>query len=355
MRSRIIAAGFVVATATLPAQTQSQTTQDIRKEVRVFVNANPASAGGLADTMVFVANEFNFDGKPVSNAPYSAESVTESVQILADGNRISRKNTAAVYRDSQGRTRREESLPALGSEMNQKMIFINDPVAKVSYILDPEKKTARKMSANTIRASSMLDQMKTVQSMTGSTKINIESNGEFVMERRVRQPNGEETVERKTGAEAKAEVAKMNLPVPPPLMSAGPMVIHGGMVTPGQPMQAMLHSVDSKNAKVDQLGKRVIEGLECTGVKTTITLAAGAIGNERPIDTIQESWTSAELQTAVQTRRSDPRTGETNFKLTNVRRAEPLKTLFEIPSDYKIEEGPGSFGMSIFNQKVKKD
>ncbi len=351
MRSRIIAVGLVAASVTLPAQTQTQTTQDVRKEVRVFVNGSPVSQGGLANTMVFVANEFNFDGKPVINAPYSAESVTESVQILADGNRISRKNTAAVYRDSQGRTRREESLSIPGSEVSQKTIFINDPVAKVSYILDAEKKTARKMSANMIKASSVLEQIKTAtQSTSGSTKINMDSSGEYVMERRVRQPNGEETLERKTGAEAKADVARMNLPVPPP-MAAGAMVIHGGMVTPGQPM----HFAESKNAKVDQLGKRVIEGLECTGVKTTITLAAGAIGNERPIDTIQETWTSAELQTVVQTRRSDPRTGDTNFKLTNVRRAEPLKTLFEVPSDYKIEEGPGSFGMSIFNQKINKD
>ncbi len=353
MRSIFIAAGFVVATATLSAQT---TTQDVRKDVRVFVNANPASAGGLADTMVFVANEFNFDGKPVSNAPYSAESVTESVQILADGNRISSKSNAAVYRDSQGRTRREESLSVPGSEMTQKTIFINDPVSKVSYILDPEKKTARKMSDMMFKAPTRVEQIKTAaQSMTGSTKINVDSNGEFVMERRVRQPNGEETVERKTGAEAKAEVGKMNLPVPQPAMAARTMMIHGAMVAPNQPMQSMLHFADRNNAKVDQLGKRVIEGLECSGVKTTITLAAGAIGNERPIDTIQEAWTSPELQTVVQTRRSDPRTGETNFKLTNVRRAEPLKTLFEVPSDYKMEEGPGSFGMSIFNQRVKKD
>ena len=345
MTSKIISAGFVVAIATLSAQTQTQTTREVRKDVHVFVNASPVSQGVLSDTMVFVANEFNFDGKPVTNAPYSAESVTESVQMLADGNRISRKNTAAVYRDSQGRTRREESMLATSSELNQKTIFITDPVAKVSYVLDPEKKTARKIADRLFQTK--ID----TQSPSGSTKINMDSNSEYVMERRVRQPNGEETVERKTGAEAKAEVGKMNLPVPSPAMSAGAVMIQGAMVTPGHPMLF----ADSKNAQVDKLGKRLIEGLECTGVKTTITLAAGAIGNERPIDTTQETWTSAELQTVVQTRRTDPRTGETNFKLTNVRRAEPLKTLFEVPSDYKIEEGPGSFGMSIFNQKINKD
>ena len=350
MRSKIISAGFVVAIATLSAQTQAQTTQEVRKDVRVFVNASPVSQGVLSDTMVFVANEFNFDGKPVTNAPYSAESVTESVQMLADGNRISRKNTAAVYRDSQGRTRREESMLATSSGVNQKTIFINDPVAKVSYVLDPEKKTARKVADMMFKT--RLDQMKTTaQPTSGSTSINMDSSGEYVMERRVRQPNGEEAIERKIGAEARAEVGKLNLPVPPPSMAAGAMMIQGGIITQSHTM----NFADSKNAQVDKLGKRLIEGLECTGVKTTITLAAGAIGNERPIDTTQETWTSAELQTVVQTRRTDPRTGETNFKLTNVRRAEPLKTLFEVPSDYKIEEGPGSFGMSIFNQKINKD
>ena len=82
-------------------------------------------------------------------------------------------------------------------------------------------------------------------------------------------------------------------------------------------------------------------------------MAAGTIGNERPIDTVSETWTSTELQTAVQTRRSDPRTGETSFKLTNVRRTEPLHSLFEVPADYKIEEAGGLPGNAIyFNHKA---
>ena len=48
----------------------------------------------------------------VKGSPFSAEAVSESVQMLADGNRITRKTTASMYRDSQGRTRREESLGA---------------------------------------------------------------------------------------------------------------------------------------------------------------------------------------------------------------------------------------------------
>ena len=97
----------------------------------------------------------------------------------------------------------------------------------------------------------------------------------------------------------------------------------------------------------------MIEGVECTGTRTTFTLAAGSIGNERPLDTVSETWTSTDLQMAMQTRRSDPRTGETSFKLTNLRRGEPLRTLFEVPSDYKIEEGGGlPGGVMYFNHKA---
>ncbi len=353
MRSKLITVGVLAVSATLSAQTH--TTQDIHKEVHVVVNGAGVSQSGMPDTMAFVANQFNFDAKPITNAPYSAESVTESAQVLTDGNRISRKNTAAVYRDGQGRTRREESLPAIGSESSKKMVFINDPVAKVSYILDPEKKTARKIpigNGNFIFVTS--NSSKTTMSQSSqavSTKITMDSNGEYVMEKRTRQPNGEETLERKTGAEAKAEVSKMNLPTPPT-----PPTPHGAMSQHQAVQGVTIHTANSTNSKVDQLGKRTIEGLECTGVKTTMTLAAGTIGNERAIDTIQETWTSADLQTAIQTRRRDPRSGDTTFKLTNVRRAEPLKSLFEVPSDYKIEEGSGtSSGTTFFNQRINKD
>src|SRR5690242_15868312 len=62
----------------------------------------------------FVGARFAFEGKPVKGAPYSAEAVTETTQALADGNRISHKNSSVMYRDSEGRTRREESMPAIG-------------------------------------------------------------------------------------------------------------------------------------------------------------------------------------------------------------------------------------------------
>ncbi len=69
--------------------------------------------GGGGGDYVFLATEMSFGGKLVKGAPYSAQAVTESVQTLTDGNRIVNKSAAAVYRDSEGRTRREQTLSRL--------------------------------------------------------------------------------------------------------------------------------------------------------------------------------------------------------------------------------------------------
>ena len=90
--------------------------------------------------------EMGFHGKVVTGSPLSAQISTETVQTLADGNRIDRKNTGTIYRDSQGRTRLEESfnhfgpMPASGNA--GPMVFINDPVGGTDYILNSTKKTA---------------------------------------------------------------------------------------------------------------------------------------------------------------------------------------------------------------------
>src|SRR5205809_5699482 len=91
---------------------------------------------------------FSLDCKLVKGAPYSGQAVTETTQTLGDGNRIVNQNSARVYRDSEGRTRREEAIGAIGPLANGQVpqaIFINDPVAGVSYMLEPNSHVARKM------------------------------------------------------------------------------------------------------------------------------------------------------------------------------------------------------------------
>jgi hypothetical protein len=88
-------------------------------------------------------------GKVVTGAPYSAVVVIESTQTLSDGNAINRKVQTNVFRDSQGRTRRETTLPAVGplaaSGQPKTFIMIFDPVATTSYVLHPDTKVADKL------------------------------------------------------------------------------------------------------------------------------------------------------------------------------------------------------------------
>ena len=74
------------------------------------------------------------EAKITHGAPYSADAVTESTQVLPDGNRINRKVTTRVYRDSEGRTRREQ----LGEKRHRGIVSIVDPVGDVTFVVKPE-------------------------------------------------------------------------------------------------------------------------------------------------------------------------------------------------------------------------
>jgi hypothetical protein len=87
----------------------------------------------------------------VKNAPFSADVITESSHSLADGNRIRQTVNSKVYRDSEGRTRREQAVNLNGLAPNanvQQMVFINDPVGGVSYSLNAIERTGIKSLRN---------------------------------------------------------------------------------------------------------------------------------------------------------------------------------------------------------------
>jgi hypothetical protein len=98
-----------------------------------------------------------------------------------------------------------------------------------------------------------------------------------------------------------------------------------------------------KDAKVqtEDLGTQTINGLAATGTRTTRTIPAGAVGNQQPIVITRETWISTALKVPVQIKTSDPRFGSSTLQLTSVVQAEPDPTLFQVPSDYTVTEGPG--------------
>ena len=266
---------------------------------------------------VFMASE-SFGGKTVKGAPYSGEGVTESIQTLADGNRIVNRMTSSVYRDSEGRTRREQSLKGLGifgtGEEPVKTIFINDPVARVTYTLDSRSQTAHKSVPFTFEFTQK----------SGGAIMGIDGQHfEFKV------------------APGAAAGAGGNVIMTAPLHAPGPGVRMPHPIGPEGATNFVFRSKSgSTNEVKEQLGKQMIEGVEAEGTRTTVTIPAGEIGNERAIEIVSERWYSPELQLVVMTRHSDPRFGETTYKLTNINRAEQAKSLFEVPSGYTVKEGP---------------
>ena len=232
--------------------------------------------GGFAtpvDRSVLAIEPFEM-ARPVTGAPYTAEAVTETTQLLADGNRIEQRTTATIARDSNGRIRREQRAVVLGGLVignEVPLITITDPATRTHLTLDRERRVAFRV---------------------------------------------------KTA----------------PLADAA----RGGAVPAAQGPSAgparTLGFRDGADIQTEQLGLRRIEGLQAEGTRTTMTIPAHAIGNQSPITAVSERWLSTDLQVVVFTRRSDPRFGETVYRLVNIVRAEPAPELFKVPADYRIEE-----------------
>ena len=245
-------------------------------------------SAGPVGTVAFSSFEKG-SAAPVKGAPYSATINNESVQTLADGNRIVQTNTGTVLRDSQGRTRQDAALPAIGNlsaASAPHLVFIQDPVAGTSYTLNLTDKTAWKNPTPPVG---------------GGPGTSIGTGTFFIH----------------------TEGGMPPLPPPPPMLA----------------QTKHLATDEQLEANTESLGSQTMEGVAVTGVRTTRIVPAGQVGNDRPISIVTEVWTSTDLKTIVSSKRNDPRMGEQTFRLTNIVRAEPDPTLFAVPADFKIIDG----------------
>ncbi len=321
----------------------------IVEDKQIHVIAAPATGGGAAGAFTWMSAETSFEAALVKGVPFAGDFVTENSQTLADGNRIRNTNTTSYARDGEGRTRREITIDMIGPFTGgaaKKTIFIHDPVAKVDYVLDPETMTARK-----INVSPMFTKMLSADGKEGpggavSTRVaGTREATTMVFDRRPAE--GREITIPDSGEN---RVSLQRMPLPPGMVMRGDAgaVVRQGIVIADPAMAATA----ATNIKTEPLGKRIIEGVEADGTRSTLTIPAGQIGNDRALDTVSERWYSNELKTVVLTTRKDPRTGESTYKLVNLRRGEPARYLFEVPGDYKlIEENSGG---NVIRMRVEK-
>jgi hypothetical protein len=235
-------------------------------------------------------------GPTVKGAPYSALETVENTQTLFDGTHIDRTTQTMVYRDSEGRVRRE----------TPDSIAIWDPVASVSYWLDPKTQTARKMPLGFAVAGPAL------HAQGGAGVMRFEYH---------------------TGGPEAAAFPLMPPPGPPPPPPGNATFVAAGVGPDSLPMVLARSKMASKN---EPLGQQTIEGVNAEGTRVTSRIDAGEIGNDRPIQIVTERWYSRDLQTAVKTIHSDPRTGQETLQLTNISRTEPSPDLFQVPAGYQV-------------------
>jgi len=223
-------------------------------------------------------------GRTVTGAPYSGTEVRESTQVLPNGNVISNRISSNVYRDGQGRVRTENTMPAHGPQGSGAQ-----PVTIVN-IHDPVGGVQ-----HTLNPQEKTDRQMTIRPAPGQN-----------------------------GANGR------------PFPGRGPA--NGPQRTA---------ATRDPNTVSETLPQQTINGVQASGTRVTRTIPAGQIGNAQPIQIVHETWTSLDLKVPVMVKVSDPRTGTTVTQLTNINRAEPDPTLFQVPSDYTVLKGgrgPGPRG-----------
>jgi hypothetical protein len=268
-----------VALAVVLAVGLSPSVLDAQTVTRVAMDGTPFY---VIDMEVLDAQPFTSKAA-VRGAAFSADAVTEFVQVLSDGNRIERRFSSAVARDSRGRTRREQEVALLGplaplQSEPPSLVTITDPETGMNYTLDSRQKVAHRSYVG----------MKQILELTKIAPSKIEY--PKLLERQA-------------------------------LVGATPKPV-----------------VKTTSMSAEQLGTRQIEGVAAEGTRTTMTIPPGQIGNIGPIEVVTERWFSKELQEAVLITRRDPRSGETTYRLTNIVRAEPPPDLFMVPADFEVRD-----------------
>jgi hypothetical protein len=297
----------------------------------------------------------------VKGQPFSADSVSESVQTLADGNRIVQSSTGKIYRNSEGRIRREMT----GGNGGANTFFFNygpgisiaEPAGGRRVLLDQKERTAQAVTVLPEGEVKVLTRAGTGEGTGVGVRFGTMTNTLHVMTNGSEQPltdeqkkaieslKGHKEGDPLTPEQQKAmELLKLHsitLARTGSVLAATAAPMARGFATPGGENWFIGGPGDSKwETKTEDLGTQNIEGVTCEGTRHITTIPAGAIGNDRPIEIVYERWYSKDLGMVVSSKHSDPRFGEQTYTLKNIVRAEPDPSLFTVPKEFKFTTTP---------------
>lgn len=325
----------------------------------------------------------------VKGAPYCAEAVHETIQWLPDPagaapNRIVRQNVTRLCRDGEGRTRQEVERGG------RRYVYLRDPAAREGWVLDAERKTARRLGSVSLPLGAAAD--------AASWRDYAEQMREWAR----KASEAARAQARAAAMAAEAGGTPPALPMPPvpappphgpvpsaspaPAAPAAPVPLGAATGLPVPPVPAVIarseraggsregsevtvlrmerdreaprwdlapppavqwratHLSPRGAGTTTALPARDVDGVRVHGERTTWVIEAGRVGNERPIQIVREVWTAPELLLTVSSRDFDPRTGEVVYRLRNLKRGEPDAALMRVPADYTRQERGGSRG-----------
>jgi len=248
------------------------------------LGAQEQKTNRVAPSSEFETDILEFERKRVKSAPLSAKLLIEQTP---EASTETRTTTSLIYRDAEGRTRRDELAADTGIP---ETTTINDPVAGFVYVVQHRDRTARRMAL----------------------RLHAEETQDDAL-----------AVMRNSVAEKERAGSYKMLPMQ---STSGPdkgLKEKSAVVSPGA-------------TKSESLGQREIEGVTADGTSVSVTIPAGAIGNERPLQIVTERWYSPDLKAVVLIERLDPRFGRSVYRLTGLQRSAPAPSLFSVPGDYKI-------------------
>ncbi len=243
-----------------------------------------------------------FSTETIKNAPVSARITVRSVQELVDGNRIVHNNVIVLYRDKEGRVRREHEADPMGNQA----ISLSDPQRNRVVMLHPHNKTAIKLpvASNFTNISQPFIDVSNLQSDPGVPRDEL---------------NFSSPVPEHAQIDVQASVF-----VEPT----------GGHAFPGPSIMAF----SPGKTTVESLGQDTLDGVRVEGKVRVTTHEADSIGNEKEIIVIKKTWYAPELHMMLRSEEVDPRFGRIIYRAEILSTDEPDPSLFEVPKGYQVIE-----------------
>ncbi len=320
----------------------------IRIEADQFVTARDGSISAVGPASFTIMRG---DGvRSIKNAPYSAQMVTERQQNLSDGNQIAERRTTMAYRDNAGRTRQEVA----DAKGEVKVVTIHDPVAGATWILKPQDRIATKLarlgeaerqairqSAEASRKAAEAGRRAGEQARSRIEQMRRDGTLPIIESHRLADGNEEIIVKRveRADTEARQPIREdVRIQVSKTLEENSAALRDAQVRLAPLTAGAFGDMKWAAKATTKDLGTRDFNGVKAEGKLRSYEIPAGEIGNRNPIVVSDESWYAPDLQVTVYTKHSDPRSGDTVFRLENLKREEPAASLFAVPSDYTVKE-----------------